>query len=84
MTWFEPYWFDENIRIKNRIDIEGKGGWDWSIRAVMKEFGLHNIAPNLSRSYHLGVDGVHCDKECFDKMFKNHPYSKYPKTNFKV
>lgn len=83
-TWFEPYWFDEQIRIKNEIDLDGKGGWDWSIRAVMKEFSLRVIAPSLSRSYHLGITGTFCDRQCYERQFKNHPYSKFKKTEFSI
>jgi hypothetical protein len=82
-TWFKPYWFDENIRMKNKIDIGGIEGWDWSIRAVMKEFSLKVIIPAYSRIFHLGVTGVHCDKYWYDIMFRNHPYSKLKQTKFK-
>lgn len=75
-SWFEPFWFDESIRIKNRIDVGGIGGWDWSIRAVMKEFGLKVLAPRLSRSYHIGVFGVHCQQSDYERMFAKHPYAK--------
>lgn len=73
--YFKPHWFDEDIRVKHHIDLGGKGGWDWSVRAAMKEYKLQTLVPALSRSLHIGVNGVHCDQLCYDKMFKNHPYN---------
>lgn len=75
-SWFEPFWFDEEIRIKNKVDIGGIGGWDWSIRAVMKEFNLQVLAPKYSRAYHIGVWGTHSDLGCYNTQFRDHPYCK--------
>lgn len=74
-SWFEPFWFDEDIRIRNKVDMGGIGGWDWSIRAVMKEFNLKVVAPKLSRAFHIGINGIHCDLGTYNAQFRDHPYS---------
>lgn len=74
-NYFQKYWFDENIRHEMKVDEGGIGGWDWSIRACMKKFHLKVLAPRLSRSKHLGEHGTYCDTECFNKMFRDHPYN---------
>lgn len=72
--YFRPHWFDEDIRVRQHIDLGGIGGWDWSIRATMKEFNLVTVTPAYSRSFHIGVNGIHCEKSCYDSQFANHPF----------
>lgn len=43
-----------------------QSGWDWNLGVrVMPQNGLHCIVPTASRSYHVGITGVHCTEEVY-------------------
>ena len=81
--YFEPYWNNEEYRISQGIDLDGIGGWDWCIRAVMKGFNIPVLTPCFSRSMHIGRElGTHCSPECHDFMFGNKKYNQTIQKHF--
>ena len=48
----------------------GKGtssGWDWNITLrVLPANNLFSIHPHVSRSQHIGIEGLHCSPDIFD------------------
>ena len=43
-----------------------ESGWDWNLTLrVMPKNNLHSIYPVVSRSQHIGVNGLHCDESLF-------------------
>ena len=42
-------------------------GWDWHLNLrIMPKNKLKNINPLVSRSNHIGINGMHCDEKIFD------------------
>jgi hypothetical protein len=75
-TW-KKYW---NDFIKDTWDFKydssvdgGPAGWDWNLSLrVLPNNNLKTIAPHSSRSQHIGVEGIHCNKEVFyDTLMKS-------------
>jgi hypothetical protein len=68
-TW-KKYWinyFRDNWDKDYSSDTE-KCGWDWHLNLrIMPSNGLKNINPMASRSNHIGINGIHCDKTIFDE-----------------
>lgn len=45
----------------------GPSGWDWNITLrILPLNNLFSIHPHVSRSQHIGIDGLHCTPEIFD------------------
>lgn len=43
-------------------------GWDWNLSSeVYPKNNLYQIQPMVSRSNHIGVNGIHCDKDIFNQ-----------------
>jgi hypothetical protein len=68
-TW-KKYWvkyFRENWDKDYSSDTQ-QCGWDWHLNLrIMPSNGLKNINPMASRSNHIGINGIHCDKTIFDE-----------------
>ena len=68
-TW-KKYW---TSYIKDTWDFDyssgngEKSGWDWNLTLrVLPNNNLVSINPHVSRSEHIGVNGIHCSEDIFD------------------
>ena len=61
-------------------------GWDWNIGLrVIPQNGLHCNLPRASRSFHIGVTGVHCTEEGYQNTcVKNFVKEKYTGSYWQV
>lgn len=63
---FEPNWY------KNRL------GWDYSIVDTLNQPGMFNTMPALSRSHHIGLEGIHYRKAQHDSQYLHNPWHQGP------
>ena len=70
-TW-KKYWdnyFKDTWDFNYSSGLNGtSSGWDWNITLrILPLNNLFSIHPLVSRSQHIGIDGIHCTPEIFDQ-----------------
>ena len=66
-TW-KKYW-DQYFRDTWEFDYTSQtpGGWDWNLTLrVLPKYNLFTVHPNMSRSQHIGLNGLHCTPDLFE------------------
>ncbi|MEK6832891.1 MAG: hypothetical protein AABY32_02495 [Nanoarchaeota archaeon] len=62
-NYFKPIWFNDNH------SLNGKG-WDFSVQSLLNP-KLFIAYPYISRSNHVGIEGVHSTRDIYESSFKD-------------
>lgn len=65
---------DTFFKVARPIWCAGSSMWDNRVAQAVREHGMHNIFPNLSRVTNTGRHGVHFTPEQHDRLVGNHIY----------
>ena len=68
-TWKEDWenYFKDTWDFNYSSGNGTQSGWDWNITLrVLPSNNLFSIHPHVSRSQHIGVEGLHCSEDIFD------------------
>jgi len=65
---------DVYFKVARPVWCAGVSMWDNRVAQSVREHGMHNVFPNLSRVTNTGRQGVHFTPEQYDRMVGNHIY----------